>query len=480
MLYNLLNSWNITRICVLTCILYCTNIFAATDPNIIQINPLFSGVSAEEAQDIAADAYVYAYPLVLMELTRRVMTNVPEAADGRAPMNQFANMKTFPDASFTDVVRPNADTLYSSLWFDVSKEPLVINIPATAGRYYLMPMLDMWTDIFTSPGSRTSGDGKQTFVLANNTWAGKTPKNATLIRTPTNSGWILGRINTDGTDDYPNVWKLQEQLSAIPLSKYGKNYTPKKNVVDPKQDMSSPSDQIRKMSARDFFSMFCAVSKNNPPHSNDNPILLRMSRIGIEPGKTFNVTNPEILKAIDNAPVIGIDRIQQIVTVSGVYINGWCVNLTAIGTYGTDYIDRAGIAQFGLGANTIEDAVYPTAFAEQSGEKFLGTNKYVLHFDKGQTPPINGFWSLTMYNDKQLFAANSINRYAIGNRNPLTYNADGSLDIYIQRQSPGADKESNWLPTPEAGEFTMNLRLYWPKFTVLNQSWSPPPVQQIK
>jgi len=221
--------------------------------------------------------------------------------------------------------------------------------------------------------------------------------------------------------------------------------------------------------------------KKNPPHANDYPILDRMKRIGIVPGKAYSVTSQpqDVQDALNAAPSVAQKEIKEAWRKAGVLANGWRTNLTAIGTYGTDYLHRAGVAYGGLGANVPDDAVYPTAFAEVDGEPFDSGKRYLLHFDKNQIPPTRAFWSLTMYNDRQIFAANPINRYAIGDRDRLAFNSDGSLDLFIQRESPGKDKESNWLPTPESGAFTMNLRLYWPKAEVLNGSWAPPSVKRV-
>lgn len=448
---------------------------AIADPDLIKIDANFAGVTQDEAQNIANEAYMYAYPMVLMEITRRVMTNVDAAANGKAPMNQFGNMSEFPNAQFTDVVRPNADTLYSILWFDVSSEPLIFEVPAANGKYYLLQMLDMWSDVFASPGSRTSGSDKQVFVLSSAKWSGVVPAGATLIKAPTDMGWLLGRIEADSDNYKPSIAFL-DQLKVKPLSYYGKDYKPAKASVNSKQNMSPPVEQVANLTATEFFTIFCDISKNNPPHANDYPILQRMNRIGIVPGTPFAVTNPQLLQAINASPNASLAIITKVMEKSGVLTNGWRTNYTAIGTYGTDYMHRSGIAYGGLGANTIEDAIYPTAFSDISGKIFSSDKKYKIHFTKEQIPPVNGFWSLTMYNDKQFFADNPINRYAIGDRDNLKFNSDGTLDLYVQRASPGGDKESNWLPAPAAGGFTMNLRLYWPKFIVLDQSWSPPPV----
>ena len=245
--------------------------------------------------------------------------------------------------------------------------------------------------------------------------------------------------------------------------------------------MSAPPDQVDKMDGATFFAMFAELMKDNPPHANDYPILERMRRIGIEPGKSFSVASApkDVQDALNAAPVEALKQIKATWSNSGALANGWRTNLTAIGTYGTDYLHRAGVAYAGLGANVIEDAVYPTALVDADGQPFSSDKRYVLHFAKDQIPPARAFWSLTMYDERQLFAENPIGRYAIGDRDKLALNADGWLDLYIQRESPGKDKEANWLPTPKSGPFTMNLRLYWPKAEVLGGSWASPPVKRL-
>jgi hypothetical protein len=293
---------------------------------------------------------------------------------------------------------------------------------------------------------------------------------------------LLGRTQTNGKADYAAARKFQDEMSTVPLSAYGKPYTPPKGTVNPKQDMSAPPDQVDKMDAATFFEMFAELMKDNPPHANDYPILDRMKRIGIVPGKSFKLADApkEVQDALSAVPPVALEQIKETWSKAGLLANGWRTNLTAIGTYGTDYLHRAGVAYGGLGANAPDDAIYPTAFADADGQPFSSDRKYVLHFDKGQIPPVRAFWSLTMYNDKQIFAANPINRFAIGDRDKLQFNQDGSLDLYVQRESPGKDKEPNWLPAPKSGTFTMNLRLYWPKAEALNGTWSPPAVRSVK
>ncbi len=434
--------------------------------------------NAEEANEIALETYVYAYPLLISELTRRVFVGRPGVA-----MNRLLHRRAYPDASFTDVVRPNADTLYSILWYDVSKEPLVITLPDAGGRYHLLQLLDLWSDVFAAPGSRTTGGQAVQFVLAGPGWQGSVPAGALLIRSPTAVGWGIGRTQTNGASDYPAVHKFQDQWTVAPLTQTGEPASAAKAPVDPSWDVKTPPvDQIEKMGAQDFFALFAELMKLNPPHANDYSMIHRMARIGIEPGKSFAAADaPAAVKqALDNAVAAGPKLIKAGLSASGVRRNGWRTSLTAIGSYGTDYRARAGVAYGGLGANPVEDAIYPSAATDGDGKPLSSDNRYLLHFTKEQLPPVRAFWSLAMYDQRQLFTANPINRFAIGDRDPLKFNADGSLDLYMQRESPGADKESNWLPAPKSGPFSMNLRLYWPRAEAVSGAWWPPPVKQLQ
>jgi hypothetical protein len=240
--------------------------------------------------------------------------------------------------------------------------------------------------------------------------------------------------------------------------------------------------QVEEMDAGTFFASFAELMKKNPPHANDYPIIHRMRQIGIEPGKSFDLAkaSPQIQKALKKGVSFGIEELKGGLSKAGTIVNNWGMLLPPIGTYGTDYFRRALIAYGGLGANVIEDAIYPAAYVDKDGKSFKSSEKYVLHFEKDEIPTVRAFWSLTMYNDKQFFADNPINRYAIGDRDKLKFNDDGSLTLYIQRESPGQDKQSNWLPTPKSGGFSMNLRLYWPKLEALDGTWKPPAVKRIE
>jgi hypothetical protein len=436
-------------------------------------------VSPREAQGIARDAYIYGYPLVLMDLTRRQLVNFAEPPSnhpGAGPENRFVHIREFPDPNFKTVIRPNADTLYSSAWLDLKAEPMVLSVPSTE-RYFLLPMLSMWTDVFAAPGTRTTGrDEARTFVIAGPGWAGKMPEHVELIRSPTRYVWIIGRTQANGKSDLPNVRKIQDSYQLVPLSSFGdNNYSPPKGEVDPSVDMKTPPpNQVDRMDAAAFFARLSELLKDNPPNQLDYPILHQMERVGFVVGKSFDLnTTPS---AIRTAFEQGQNEAKNILAANLKKSTSGTDWKTMIGgAYGVDYVHRAFVARAGLGANLPQDAVYPTIGADSQGQPLDGTKKYVLHFAKGQEPPVNAFWSLTAYDAEGYFIPNSLQRQAIGDRDKLALNADGSLDIYLQADSPGKDKESNWLPVAKA-PFNLLLRLYWPKEAVLDKSWLPPAV----
>lgn len=440
-----------------------------------------AAISEEEAYSIGVEAYTYAYPMVLMEMTRRVATNVASPEDRHAPMNRFAHMQTYPDANFRDVVRPNADTLYSILWFDVGKEPLILTLPDTGDRYHVIPIMDMWTDVFATLGSRTTGNRGGTVALVGPRWKGTLPKNMRAIVSPTEVGWVIGRFQTNGAADYAHVHKLQAGLAAAPLSTRGKSHTPSAATIAPAVDMKTPPvDQVAALKPDAFFALFAELMKQNPPHAADNSILLRMERIGLVPGRSFDLAAADaaVQRALTRAAADAYQRIIQRRRNLALTPAGWVAMRNAIGVYGNDYLQRAFVGYAGLGALPPEEALYPMAPVDSEGKPLSGASRYVLHFDKEQIPPADAFWSLTMYGADQFFVANPLGRYAIGDRDKLAFNPDGSLDLYIQHASPGADKEANWLPAP-AGAFSMNLRLYLPQAQAADGRWTPPPVKRL-
>jgi hypothetical protein len=439
-------------------------------------------LSPDEAAKIGVEAVVYGLPLVIMELTRLASTNVASPQlDAHAPMNQFGHMLKYPPASDHTVVRMNIDTLYSWAWLDLSKEPMVLSVPDTKGRYYMMPMIDAWTNIFASPGTRTTGNKAGQFVITGPVWKGTLPKGAQELKSPTNMVWIVGRTKTDGPPDYAAVNAIQKEYTLTPLSALGKPYTPPAGVVDPAVNMKvGPADQLAKMDSTTYFKMLARLMASNPPPAADAPALATLAKIGVVPGQDFDPgkLDPAVAKALNGSVQIAMEKLQAAAKTAGKPVNGWNIVPMTIGKFGTDYGLRAVVSVIGLGANLAEDAIYPNAFVDGDGKPLSGANKYVVHFDKGQPPPANAFWSLTMYNAQSFMVENPINRYDIASWMPLKYNKDGSLDIYVQRDSPGKDKEANWLPAA-AGEFSITMRVYWPKPEMIKGTWEPPPLKRV-
>ncbi len=434
----------------------------------------------DRTHEIGVQAYVYAYPMIMMEVTRRVSTNVEAAVGVKAPMNQFVHLRAFPDHKFKEVVRPNADTLYSILWFDVSKEPQILSTAGTGGRYYQLPLLDMWTDVIAAPGSRTTGTGAANYAIVGPNWKGTLPQGVEAIRSPTSIGWLIGRTQTNGAADFKNVHKMQDGFKITPLSQCGKSYkAPAKSPVNSTWDMKTPPPvQVANMNARTFFELFAELLKDNPPHELDWNMVRLLEQIDLVPGEYFNFSN--LSEQQQEALELAVGDAQKLIAQkqAGESINGWTIAREVMGNYGNSYLQRAHIALIGLGANVPEDAVYPITNVDSDGKPYNGSHRYVLHFNKNELPPVRGFWSLTMYDHEMYMVDNPIRRYAIGDRDNLRFNQDGSLDIYIQHESPGKNKESNWLPAP-SDDFDMVLRAYWPMMEVLTGDWNPPPVKRI-
>lgn len=458
-----------------------------TRPGFALENPISGAIDMGEDLWIALEAYAFLYPLVTMEMTRRVVTNVAAPAGTRAPMGHLIRLREYPNAQFRDVTAPNADTLYTTAFVDVGAEPWIVSIPDLDGRYALFPMLDAWTTVFAVPGERTSGTGAQTWAIVGPNWTGELPAGVTEHRAATDLVWLLGRIYCTGTpEDYAAVHAIQDAIKLVPLSAWGQDWAPPAGAVDPAVDMKTPvRDQVNALTAEQFFTLGCELLKTNPPVPADAPVLERIAAIGIVPGQDFDASrfDPAFAARI---PELGFARIMLHFKASDGdmrNVNGWSFT-TRTGSYGTDYLQRALIAAIGLGANLPQDAVYPTSTHDGSGllaRKYSGAERYVLTFPKGLTPPVGGFWSLTMYDDQYFFVDNPLNRYSISARQDLNANSDGSIDILIQHDSPGADREANWLPAPAEG-FILMMRLYWPNETaptILDGSWVVPQVRRV-
>ena len=440
-----------------------------------------TSANPQEVFDVGVEAYHYLYSLITMDVTRRIMSNAPAGkVPGFGPMGAFYHMRAFPDANFKAVVRPNFDTLYSSAWVDV-REPVILSVPDTHGRYYLLPMLDMWTDVFAAPGSRTSGNQAGKFALVYEGWQGQLPDGIEKIEAPTPYIWIIGRTQTNGPADYEAVHQVQDGYLLTPLSRYPNPPAAPEYHPDPAVDMKTPPlNQVNNMSAKDYFTYGAQLMKLHPPHKTDWSQVARRRLAGLHLGETFNwdQLDPAVQDVLNQVPAAALKSMQTKLPTLARVVNGWQMNTDTMGVYGDYYLKRAIVAMVGLGANQAVDAIYPLSIVDADGQPYHGANQYVMHFEKDEIPPIAAFWSMTLYDAEGFQVANELNRFAIGDRDALQFNADGSLDLYLQNTNPGPDKVSNWLPTP-TGPWNLCLRLYAPRPQALDGTWNPPAVKRM-
>ena len=428
-----------------------------------------------DLDQVAAEAWLFGYPLVLMDVTRRVTSG------HGPPVNTFDHMRSFPDYTFTDVASPNADTLYSLAWLDLRAEPIVLSIPDLGGRFHTFPMASGWTDVFFSPGSRTTGEGGADYAIVGPGWTGTLPADVTRVDAPTNMVYVAGRTGTAGTRDFLAVHELQDMYLLTPVSRFEPD-APFPEPVEAwpsTKDFSAPVDQVARMDGPTFFGRLARLLADNPARDSDGPAMAGLAQLGITPSTEdtpATSSDPAVAAAIAAGPSAGQALLRQ-AGERAEKVNGWVIR-RGLGEYGTDYARRAQTALVSLGANLDADSVVPRATVDEQGRPLNGHHRYRMHFAPGELPPVRGFWSLTVYNDKQFFVDNPIDRYAIGDRDDIAPGPDGSVDILIQHDEPGPHLESNWLPAP-TGSFNVILRAYWPEQSVLNGAWTPPPLTRL-
>lgn len=430
------------------------------------------------AEAIGVESYIYLYPLVLMDVTRRQMTNTVHVSEVpmRMPPDTFMNAARFPPADFRVVVRPNFDTLYSSAFVDLRAEPRIVSVPPAEGNYYLLPMYDMFGEVFACPGTRTTGDDAHYFALVGPDWTGEIPPGIRRYDAPTSWVWIIGRTEAS-VDTYDKVHAFQAGLTITPLSDWGGEPKPAVGSVDPTVDnVTEPLRTVFAMDAAMFFGDASRLLCEHRPHSHDYPVLDRLARIGFRVGEHFDLAaaEPHVRDALTRAVPLAQQKMTARQHELGVSVNGWRLTIGNMGTYGTDYLQRACVELIGLGANLQEDALYPLTYVDGDGNPLSGQKRYVWHLDKGNLPPVDAFWSLTLYDAEGFQIANDLDRFAVGDRDHLAFNDDGSLDIFIQHEEP-AEGASNWLPAPLC-EFNLTARLYSPRPEAIDGAWVPPPV----
>ena len=392
-------------------------------------------LSPEEGAALAEEAFTFGLPLVYIALQIDTMSNVAKPATGRAPLNQFAHFRQLPDASDQVVVGLNVDTLYSLASLDLSSGPLILSIPEVGERYWLMQLLDAWNNVPHVVGSRILGGHGGDFAIVGPAWTGMLPEAVTELRMPTNLSLIGGRTYVAGPDDYPAVHALQDRYRLVPLEGWGTDWTPPAEVpVQPGVDTLTPVPrQVLAMTPETFFARLNGLLTANPPYPADVPVMARIAGLGVAPGVEFPWASfePGVQQAISQ----GVEAAKQAIGAQeahlGEHVNGWQMALD-LGRYGTRYAYRAAWTFFGVGGNLIEDACYPLAVTDGHGDPLNSSHRYRLHFDTEQIPPVNAFWSLTMYDPESYLVANAPNRYSLGDRSGLTYDDDGSLTLYIR------------------------------------------------
>jgi hypothetical protein len=459
---------------------------ATSQPSLEELNVRMAQLSASnKPEDIATLAYVWGFPLVTMERQFNYVTNpnIPPGP-GRGPANSLSCARDLVNASFTDIVNPNSDTLYCLGQLDLNKEPVVLVVPPVSDRYYSFQFIDAYTNNYDYLGQRASGTTGGTYLIVGADWNGQVPEGMAKIWTPTNLAWLVNRILVKGPADVPNVNAIQDKIIVKSLSAFqGNTTTPSESSASQgntsKEVPIGPQPSLIAPTGIKIFDELGAAMIGNPLNPPDPVLVTKLASIGVGPGKVPSTeANDTIKTALQTGITEGQKMIDARVANFGTLVNGWLAAPQA-GVFATDYLFRAADTQYGLGANIAQEAYYPLAFTDSQGKPFSGNSSYLIHFNPGQTPPVDAFWSITMYNDKGLFVDNPINRYSIGQyTDGLKNNTDGSVDIYIQNASPGADKESNWLPSAE-GKFTMVMRLYLPQPAALNGTWQLPLVQKV-
>ena len=359
-----------------------------------------AALSPEEARSLAKEAYLFGMPVVFIEKQFDFNTYTTKVAKTKAPVNQFIHYRAFVDASDKSVVGFNVDNLYSFANLDLSKEPMVLSIPAMGNRFWLMQIIDAWNGVPADPGSRSNGGKGGTFVIVGPNFKGTLPNNMEVIKCPTNLAILGGRTYCSGKSDYAAVNKLQDQYKLVPLSQWGKHYTPPANVPLKKgaNGTTLVNKQFTALTAEQFYNNLNRLMVSNPPYPQDAPVLAKIAKLGIKPGAKFSIQSfsPEVVKAIEAGYAEGFKAMMAESKQLGKIVNGWSLTYD-MGKYGTRYAYRAAWTFFGIGGNVLEDAFYPLAQVDADGKPLNAGNKYTLTFTKDEIPPASAFWSLTMY-----------------------------------------------------------------------------------
>lgn len=437
---------------------------------------------------LARKAAIYALPLVIMDITREQFFASPASAD--ATPNRFFHVPILGSARSRTVVRPNVDTIYSSAWLELADGPVVMTLPPSNGRYFLVQCMDAWTNVFADPGIRTLGDRGAKYAIVGPDWHGSLPVGVSKVRSPTQMAWVLARIYVRDQADLPAARAFQRELDLRPLNESSAaSFQP---AYPRLTELSAPRvttmDALRAMKPDVFWQRFLKLTADNSPSPDDAPFIKQaLKPLGVTPGapKSWTEFDEEDRRNLAEGVRQVIDALgspSSSQESSSTMSTGWrgTSPTMAQGSYGTDYLRRAIVALWGLGANLRADAVYLTTSVDGIGDRLDGSRRYSLTFGSGGTPPVAGFWSMTLYDANGYLVENPMNRNAIRSGSDLALSQNGSLTIYLQPDDPGPDRHANWLPTPRGETFELTLRAYWPSDALLAWKWTPPPVLPVK
>lgn len=438
-----------------------------------------AAAATEAAQQAAMEGYLYFYPLVVMDLTRRQFVHPAQGAKG-APANTFLHGRTLPQVGAA-APWANPDMLRSTAWVDLTAGPVVLSVPDTQGRLYTLTLLDMWTDVFATLGKRSTGTGKSNTVIVPPGWTGTLPSGMARIDAPTAQVWAKTLIQADGAADSPAVNALQDGFVLTPLAQWNLPAQASHAKPDPSLDLKIPvREQVDSMPTEAFFTYAAELLRRHPPHATDQPVLAQLRRVGLVPGRNFEFDK------LDHAAKQGMRRgvraaRERMDAAAGHSLrgaNGWQQETASIGVYGNGYLRRALTAQAQPGAGLPEDLSVLLLAADSQGALLDGAHRYALHFESGQLPPADALWSLAVYDPQGMPVPNPVNRYALGDRDPLRYNPDGSLDLVFSHAAPAPEEQPNWLPIPASGPLGVLLRVYSPGPAVVDGLWAPPAVRR--
>ena len=425
----------------------------------------------ENIWETVEDAYVYAFPLVLMDATETSATNTEEAVTGKAPVNQFIHSVALANAQFRNVVTPNVDTIYSQVWYDLSEEPMVYELPET-DRFCKVQVLDGWTN------TAAVLDKAGAYAITLSTWEGELPEGVTRIDVPTSMAWSITRIVLSGEEDLPNVYAIQEKMKLMPLSDYisGDTYEPPRGSYSEENDYI-PVDKVLSMDPITFFNKANELMVKNPPAAADKEMLEKIAAVNIGPGMEFD-TSVLTGDVAENWKTMLTEVRLKLIKEGQKFskkLGQWDYFGEPIGDFNTEYAYRALVALAGLGANTVEVALYPKIEQDADGNPLTGEKSYLLHFESYPQVLEGGFWSVTAYGDDDFLIDNPIDRYCINDRSGLRANDDGSVDIILSEDAP--KDTANWLPVGDGG-FHLYMRIYTPDMDALD-TWTAPTITEI-